>query len=140
MQFKILDPNVSLSMNISLVIANIINLLYNIPQVWTTYKRKSTRDFSSWFLFLRIIGNVIWVAYAIEVASLLMLINNIVTVAASVFIAYYKVNEIISDLKEKKQEMELDMRKMEEEDDVEDVRSVIIHDDMEDVSLESLIK
>jgi uncharacterized protein with PQ loop repeat len=136
MQFKILDPNVSLSMNISLVIANIINLLYNIPQVWTTYKRKSTRDFSSWFLFLRIIGNVIWVAYAIEVASLLMLINNIVTVAASVFIAYYKVNEIIADLSHT-ETMELDTRKMEEED---DVRSVIIHDDMEDVSLESLIK
>lgn len=129
MQFKILDPNVSLSMNIFLVIANIINLLYNIPQVWTTYKRKSTRDFSSWFLFLRIIGNVIWVAYAIEVASLLMLINNVVTVAASVFIAYYKVREIISDMERQKPEDIEFSNPAFEEDSEADTASMIIHED-----------
>lgn len=62
-----------------------------------TYKRKSTRDLSAWFLFLRVIGNLIWVIYSIYIANLLMLINNVVTVAASVFVGYYKVREIIRD-------------------------------------------
>lgn len=60
-----------------------------------TYKTKSTKDFNIWFIVLRIIGNFIWMVYAIEVSSLLMLINNSVTVIASVFIGYYKWREYI---------------------------------------------
>ena len=101
MQFTILDQNVSLATNIFLIIANIINLIYNLPQMIKTYKTKSTRDFSGWFLSLRVIGNVIWVAYAIEVDSMLMLINNVVTVISSIFIGYYKVKEMYSDYKNK---------------------------------------
>jgi len=94
MHLTILDLNVSTTMNIFLIIANIINLVYNIPQIVKTYKTKSTKDFSTWFLSLRIVGNIIWVAYAIEVESFLMLINNIVTVLSSIFIGYYKVIEL----------------------------------------------
>lgn len=97
MKFEIFDPNVPLSMNILLVIANVLNLIYNIPQMVHTYRRKSTRDLSTWFLFLRILGNLIWVVYSVYIANLLMLINNVVTVAASVFVGYYKVREIIKD-------------------------------------------
>ncbi len=99
MKFEIFDPNVPLSMNILLVIANVLNLIYNIPQMVHTYRRKSTRDLSAWFLFLRILGNLIWVVYSVYIANLLMLINNVVTVAASVFVGYYKVREIIKDRK-----------------------------------------
>jgi MtN3 and saliva related transmembrane protein len=94
MQFDIIDHNVSTTTNIFLVIANIINLFYNIPQMYKTYKCKSTKDFSTTFLLLRIIGNTIWIEYAIEVNSLLMLTNNIVTVISSLFIGYYKLNEL----------------------------------------------
>ena len=94
MKFEIIDDNVSMSMNVFIIIANIINIVYNIPQMVKTYKRKTTKDLSSWFLFLRIIGNSIWIGYAIEVDSMMMLINNIVTVFASIFIAYYKVLEL----------------------------------------------
>ena len=66
-----------------------------------TYKTKSTKDFSAWFIFLRIFGNTIWVAYAIEIDSLQMLINNTVTVIASVFIGYYKCSELYCDYKER---------------------------------------
>jgi len=105
--FRVLDSNVSLATNVFLVIANIINILYNIPQVIKTYKCKSTRDFSSWFLFLRVFGNIIWVVYAIEVSSFQMLLNNVVTVLSSLFICYYKINEIIYDYKiAKKQKLE----------------------------------
>ena len=99
MQFDIIDHNVSTTTNIFLIIANIINLFYNIPQMYKTYKRKSTKDLSAWFLLLRIIGNSIWIEYAIEVNSLLMLINNIVTVLSSMFVGYYKLIEIINDRK-----------------------------------------
>jgi uncharacterized protein with PQ loop repeat len=102
MNFNFLDKNVSITTNVFLVIANIINIWYNIPQVIKTYKCKSTRDFSSLFLFLRVIGNSIWIGYAIEVDSFQMLLNNVVTVLCSIFICYYKVNEIISDYQNKK--------------------------------------
>ena len=63
MQLTLLDSNVYITMNIFLSIANIINLIYNVPQVVKTYKTKSTKDFSAWFIFLRILGNIIWIIY-----------------------------------------------------------------------------
>jgi len=101
MQFDIIDHNVSTTTNIFLVIANVINLFYNIPQMYKTYKCKSTKDFSGTFLLLRIIGNTIWVEYAIEVNSFLMLLNNLVTIFSSIFIGYYKLNEILQERKER---------------------------------------
>ena len=62
--------------------------------MYRTYRLRTTNDISSWFLSLRIVSNLIWVAYAIEINSLLMLINNSVTVLASAFIGYYKILEI----------------------------------------------
>jgi|688.fasta_scaffold1290362_1 MtN3 and saliva related transmembrane protein len=94
MDFSIFDDRVSPTMNFFLVIGNIINLGYNIPQMMKTYKTKSTKDFSSIFLFLRVVGNSIWIAYSIELNTFLFLLSNIVTVASSVFICYYKVFEI----------------------------------------------
>jgi MtN3 and saliva related transmembrane protein len=95
MQFDLIEPKVSPTMNGFLILANIINIVYNIPQMVQTYKTKSTKDFNIWFIVLRICGNFIWVVYAIEVNSLLMLINNSVTVIASLFIGYYKWREYI---------------------------------------------
>ena len=93
MQFDIIDPNVSTAMNVAMVIANIINLAYNIPQMIKTYKLRTTSDISGWFLFLRMVGNGIWIGYAVEIGSLMMLTNNIVTVVSSVFIGYFKLLE-----------------------------------------------
>lgn len=94
MKFEIFDSNVSFTMNIAIVIANIINLVYNAPQMYRTYKTKRTKDISGWFLSLRVVSNALWVWYAVEVDSLLMLVNNIVTVFSSVFVGYYKLVEI----------------------------------------------
>lgn len=99
MKFEILDSDVPISMNILLIIANILNLIYNIPQMIRTYKTKSTKDFSSWFLSLRIVGNTIWIIFSIYIQNMLMLLNNIVTVAASIFVGYYKIREIIMERK-----------------------------------------
>jgi uncharacterized protein with PQ loop repeat len=94
MDFSIFDEKVSYTMNVFLVIGNIINLIYNIPQMAKTYKTKSTKDFSSTFLFMRVFGNSIWIAYSIELNTFLFLVSNIITVLSSVFISYYKVQEL----------------------------------------------
>ena len=99
MKFSLIDHNVSKTMNVFLVIANLINLIYNIPQIVKTWKTKSTKDFSGWFLSLRFLGNIIWIGYAIEVDSLLMLINNIVTVIASGIIGGIMINNMYKSYK-----------------------------------------
>jgi len=101
MKFNIMDKNVSLPLNVFLIIANVINVIQNVPQIIKTYKVKSTKDFSGWFLLLRITGNIIWTAYAIEVESVLMIINNTVTILSTSFISYYKIKEIINERKDK---------------------------------------
>ena len=99
MHFTIFDENVSTTMNVFLVLGNIINLVYNIPQMVKTYKSKSTGDFSPTFLFMRVAGNVIWLAYSIELNEFLFLFSNVVSVFSSVFISYYKVVEILQSRK-----------------------------------------
>ncbi len=99
MEIKILDPNVNLTMNIFIIIGNFITVFQNVPQVIKTYKVKSTRDFSSIFLFMRLTACFIWGAYSIEINSLLMLINNLITLLSTMFICFYKMKEIISDYK-----------------------------------------
>jgi len=95
MHFSIFDENVSTTMNVFLVIGNIINLIYNIPQMVKTYKSKSTGDFSPTFLFMRVAGNVIWLAYSIELNEFLFIFSNVVSVFSSVFISYYKLAELL---------------------------------------------
>ena len=77
--------------NILLIAANIINLIYNIPQMLRTYRTKSANDFDIWFLGLRIFYNFLWILYGIELNSILVVINSIVTILATLFICYYKI-------------------------------------------------
>ena len=77
--------------NILLIAANIINLIYNIPQMLRTYRTKSANDFDIWFLGLRIFYNFLWILYGIEINSILVVINSIVTILATSFISYYKI-------------------------------------------------
>ena len=101
MHLEILDSNVSNTMNAFIIIGNVITLCQNVPQVIKTYKVKSTKDFSSIFLLMRITACIIWGAYSIEIESLMMLINNLITLSATGFISYYKVKELINDYKTK---------------------------------------
>ena len=120
------DPHVNLTMNIFLIIGNVINLIQNLPQVIKTYQTKSTRDFSAIFLGLRIVGNVIWIVYAIQISSILLIVNNSVTVLSTVFISFYKVREIIDD---RRLETYKELQQMENINDVNDndVNIITIH-------------
>jgi len=116
MQFKILDPNVGIPMNVFIIIGNVITLFQNIPQVVKTYQVKSTRDFSSIFLFMRLTACFIWGAYSIEIDSLLMLINNLITLSSTLFIGYYKIKEIIYDYKSKNINVYIEVQDLEKQD------------------------
>jgi uncharacterized protein with PQ loop repeat len=94
MDYSIFDENVSFTMNIFLVIGNINNLIYNIPQIIKTYKIKSTKDFSTSFLCMRVFGNFIWLSYSIELRAFLFIISNIISLFSSIFVCYYKLKEI----------------------------------------------
>jgi uncharacterized protein with PQ loop repeat len=144
MKFSFIDKNVSTTMNVFIVIANIINLVYNIPQVVKTCKSKSTKDFSGWFLSLRFIGNTIWIAYAIELDSLLMLINNIVTVVASGIIGGIMVNNMYNEYKLKQYNILNNMKSDEVDDDLVSYKVNIIsvehnnnkkYEDLEEITL-----
>lgn len=94
MNFSFFDDNVSLTLNIFAVVANVIGILYNFPQVYTTWKTKSTKDFSIWFLVLRIVANSIWLGYSIEIESFQFLLSNLVSVLSTLFLLFYKGREI----------------------------------------------
>ena len=77
-----------------LIIANGLNIFYNLPQIIHTYKTKSTKDFSVWFLLLRLIVNGLWVVYGAVINSALVIVNNAVNIAATIFLSYYKIIEM----------------------------------------------
>ncbi len=110
MEIKILDPNVGTPMNVFIIIGNIITLLQNVPQVIKTYKEKSTKDFSSIFLLMRISACFIWGAYSIEIQSLLMLINNLITLLSTLFIGYYKIKEILIEYNSKNNNIYIEVK------------------------------
>ena len=94
MIYTIFDDSVSQAMNVFLVIGNIVSLVYNIPQMVKTYKTNSTKDFSSTFLFLRVVNNSIWLAYSVELGTFLFLLANITSLICSLFLSYYKAFEL----------------------------------------------
>ena len=139
-----IDENVSSSMNAFLIIANIINIIYNVPQVIKTYKTKSTKDFSGWFIFMRIFGNTIWFVYSVEINNIQMIINNIITVLSSLFLGYYKCLEYKDDyiiLKNSFKENSLnDSLILENEDYINNTsNSNITNDEVNDVILDTTI-
>lgn len=77
--------------NVLLIISNIINIIYNFPQMLRTYRTKSVNDFDPWFLILRNLYNILWVLYGIEEQSMLIVLNSGVTIFATTFISYNKV-------------------------------------------------
>jgi hypothetical protein len=51
---------------------------------------------------MRIVGNTIWVVYSCEIQNIQLLINTVITVLASFFIAYYKCREILAEKRQYK--------------------------------------
>jgi len=92
-----IDEKLPIWVNVLVVTANIINFVYNIPQMYKTFKRKSTRDISGLFLLLRVIGNVLMLIYTIYILDIQLSIANSVTVLSSIFLCAYKLHDIYED-------------------------------------------
>lgn len=90
MKFDIIDPNVGLTMNIFLILGNVVCIGYNIPQMIQTYRTRSTGDINEWFILLRILGNSPFVVYSIYVGEVNLFVSYAFAVIASLFIGYFK--------------------------------------------------
>jgi len=85
-----------------LVVCNVINVIYHVPQIIKTYKTKSVKDFDLYYLFLGNLHSFCWVLYSIEDNNSLMIFNSCVTMFSISFVSYYKICSCISDYYKKK--------------------------------------
>ncbi len=61
--------DIPIAWRITLNISNLVGLMYNIPQMYHTWKTKSTSDISTSSQVLRTVCSIVWVAYAIDSAQ-----------------------------------------------------------------------
>ena len=47
--------------NTILILCNVINVIYHVPQIVKTYKTKSVKDFDPYYLFLSNLHSICWV-------------------------------------------------------------------------------
>ena len=88
--------------NSILVVCNVINVIYHLPQIIKTYKTKSVKDFDPYYLFLGNLHSFCWVLYSIEDNNSLMIFNSCVTMFSISFVSYYKINTYIVEYYNKK--------------------------------------
>jgi uncharacterized protein with PQ loop repeat len=100
--------NIAFKNNI-LIVCNIINVIYHVPQIIKTYRTKSVKDFDPYYLFLGNLHSLCWVMYSISDNNYLMLFNSCVTVFSISFVSYYKITSYISDYYNKKNLSKLDI-------------------------------
>ena len=75
------------------ITGNTLNLAYNIPFVYEVVKNKSAENISTFFLVLRIFGSLSWMAYAIVVDDVWILISYIFTITSTLIISFVKICE-----------------------------------------------
>ena len=90
MKFEILDNDVSLIMNIFIIISIILAFIYNSSQIIKLYYYESTQDFNRLYIYLQIINNCIWITYFIEIDKMMILIPIVLNTLCLLYIGYYK--------------------------------------------------
>lgn len=76
----------------SLVItANVIGVVYNVPQVVLTIRTKSANDLSFIFLLLRLITSILWLIYTSINWLPDVFISWVITAVSSGILFYYKI-------------------------------------------------
>ena len=84
------NPDVELFMTIIVNIGNVLSILYNLPQMWRTYKLKKADDISSYFLWMRLSSGIIWSIYCIYYRMWNVIISWATTIISTIQILYYK--------------------------------------------------
>lgn len=88
MQF--FDDRLSTLNNYAALLAVILTLANNIPQLLHTHRRKTAVDFYGPSLVMRILSNSIWAVYAVELNSVFLLSSSLVSLFSALFIWYVK--------------------------------------------------
>jgi uncharacterized protein with PQ loop repeat len=70
-------------------IANVVGVLYNLPQMYHTYKRKTTNDISPIFLHARFWCSIMWIVYCLYYKFWYVFVSWIITGSSSTFMLYY---------------------------------------------------
>jgi len=100
------DSQIDLFMTIFINIGNILSIIYNVPQMWRTYKLKKADDISSYFLWMRLASGIIWSIYCIYYKMWYVIISWASSIVSTIQILYYKYYpvysqpELITDLNE----------------------------------------
>ena len=84
------NPDVELFMTIIVNIGNVLSIVYNVPQMWRTYKLKKADDISSYFLWMRLSSGIIWSTYCIYYRMWNVIISWTTTIISTIQILYYK--------------------------------------------------
>jgi uncharacterized protein with PQ loop repeat len=84
------NPDVELFMTIIVNIGNVLSILYNLPQMWRTYKLKKADDISSYFLWMRLSSGIIWSIYCIYYRMWYVIISWATSIISTIQILYYK--------------------------------------------------
>lgn len=71
-------------------IANIIGLIYNIPQIIHTYKTKKVNDISTLSLILRLLSSFMWCYDCLYFQLYEIGLSWFITLISSILISYYK--------------------------------------------------
>ncbi len=72
-------------------IGNVLGVIYNIPQMWHTYKTKKATDISIHFLWMRLTSSIIWVSYCLYYSMWDVLVSWAMSLVSTVMIMYYKI-------------------------------------------------
>ena len=81
---------VDLFMTILINFGNVLSVIYNVPQMWRTYKLKKADDISSYFLWMRLASGIIWSVYCIYYKMWYVIISWASTIVSTLQILYYK--------------------------------------------------
>lgn len=84
------NAQIDLFMTILINIGNFLSVIYNIPQMWRTYKLKKADDISSYFLWMRLASGIIWSVYCIYYKMWYVIISWASTIISTLQILYYK--------------------------------------------------
>ncbi len=62
-----------------------------IPQVWQAWKTKSVGDLSIYMILIVVTSTIVWLVYAVNVKSGPVLAANLIVLALSLILLYFKV-------------------------------------------------
>lgn len=74
------------------ILAVILSMWIFLPQIYKSYKSKSTKDLSYGFMILYIISHLVWITYGIMVPAWAVVVSDTITVICAGALILLKVH------------------------------------------------